>query len=56
MQAALAAARALGAKVHFGEREPAIGAGGCYVRPAIVEMKAQAGPDAATRPSRRSST
>ena len=43
MQAALTAARALGAKVHFGTREPAIGAG-IYVRPSIVEMKEQAGP------------
>ncbi len=43
MQAALAAARSIGAKVHFGEREPGVGAG-VYVRPAIVEMKEQAGP------------
>ena len=43
MQAALAAARSAGAKVHFGEREPGVGAG-VYVRPAIVEMKEQAGP------------
>ena len=39
----MAASRELGAKVHFGERENAV-AGGCYVRPAIVEMKQQAGP------------
>jgi len=43
MQAALSAARALAATVHFGEREPGAGAG-VYVRPAIVEMKEQAGP------------
>jgi aldehyde dehydrogenase (NAD+) len=43
MQEALAAARAVGGKVHFGERETAPGAG-VYVRPAIVEMPEQAGP------------
>jgi aldehyde dehydrogenase (NAD+) len=43
MQAALAASRELGAAVHFGQRENGI-TGGVYVRPAIVEMKQQAGP------------
>ena len=43
MQAALGAARSIGATVHFGEREPGVGSG-CYVRPAIVEMREQAGP------------
>jgi aldehyde dehydrogenase (NAD+) len=43
MQAALAEARSLGAKVHFGTREPGPGAGH-YARPAIVEMAVQAGP------------
>ncbi|GMV45736.1 MAG: putative aldehyde dehydrogenase [Pseudomonadota bacterium] len=43
MQAALDAARALGARVHFGARV-ATDQGGCYVRPAIVEMPAQTGP------------
>ncbi len=43
MQAALEAARSLGAKVHFGSRE-AGPAAAHYVRPAVVEMKEQAGP------------
>ena len=43
MQAALSQARALGATVHFGEREAGVGAGH-YVRPAIVELGTQAGP------------
>lgn len=43
MQAALAAARALGAAVHFGERLPEL-APAWYVRPALVEMPRQAGP------------
>ena len=43
MQSALDAARSAGAKVHFGEREAGVGAG-VYVRPALVEMKEQAGP------------
>jgi aldehyde dehydrogenase (NAD+) len=43
MQAALAEARSLGAKVHFGTHEPGPGAGH-YARPAIVEMAEQAGP------------
>jgi aldehyde dehydrogenase (NAD+) len=43
MQAALQAAKAAGATVHFGERVAGVD-GGCYVRPALVEMKAQAGP------------
>jgi len=43
MQAALGAARSLGATVHFGTREPGV-AGGCYVRPAIALMREQAGP------------
>jgi aldehyde dehydrogenase (NAD+) len=42
MQAALAAARAEGARIHGGERVVVAGfEGGCYVRPAIVEMPAQ---------------
>jgi aldehyde dehydrogenase (NAD+) len=44
MQASLAKARALGATVHFGERVPQKGETSYYVRPAIVEMKTQAGP------------
>ena len=44
MQAALAASRALGATVHFGDAVDMGGAGARYVRPAIVEMTAQAGP------------
>ncbi|NKE65670.1 aldehyde dehydrogenase family protein [Ramlibacter sp. RBP-2] len=43
MQAALAAARALGATVHFGERLAGL-APAWYVRPALVEMPRQAGP------------
>jgi aldehyde dehydrogenase (NAD+) len=43
MQAALADARALGAEVHYGKREPGAGAGH-YVRPAIVEFAEQTGP------------
>jgi aldehyde dehydrogenase (NAD+) len=43
MQAALEAARAAGATVHFGGRVNPDG-GGCYVRPALVEMRAQSGP------------
>jgi len=43
MQAALQAARAAGATVHFGERLESEH-GGVYVRPALVEMPAQAGP------------
>jgi aldehyde dehydrogenase (NAD+) len=43
MQAALQAAQAAGGTVHFGERlDPEHG--GVYVRPALVEMPAQAGP------------
>jgi aldehyde dehydrogenase (NAD+) len=42
MQAALAAARADGGKVHHGERVAVAGAeGGFYARPAVVEMPAQ---------------
>ena len=43
MQAALASAQALGATVHFGQREGNAGSGQ-YVRPALVEMPTQAGP------------
>ncbi|MFN3473291.1 MAG: aldehyde dehydrogenase family protein [Blastomonas sp.] len=43
MQAALADARALGARVHGGERIDGPGEG-VYVRPAVVEMPAQTGP------------
>ena len=43
MQAALQAARAAGGTVHFGDRASVAG-GGCYVRPALVEMPSQAGP------------
>jgi aldehyde dehydrogenase (NAD+) len=43
MQAALAGARELGAKVHFGTRVSGPGSA-CYVRPAIVEMARQEGP------------
>ncbi|HEY0885703.1 MAG TPA: aldehyde dehydrogenase family protein [Ramlibacter sp.] len=43
MQAALEAARAAGGTVHFGDRVNSED-GGCYVRPALVEMPAQAGP------------
>ena len=43
MQAALKAARAAGGTVHFGDRVNQDG-GGYYVRPALVEMPAQAGP------------
>jgi aldehyde dehydrogenase (NAD+) len=42
MQAALAAARADGARIHGGERVAVPGCeGGCYVRPALAEMPAQ---------------
>ena len=41
MQAALAAARAAGGRVHGGERVDVNGAGSFYVRPALVEMDAQ---------------
>ena len=44
MQAALDAARALGATVHHGDRVDVGGAAAWYVRPALVEMPAQAGP------------
>ncbi|RYF23759.1 MAG: aldehyde dehydrogenase family protein [Comamonadaceae bacterium] len=45
MQAALQEARALGATVHGGERVPGIGGDGAfYVRPALVELPAHAGP------------
>jgi aldehyde dehydrogenase (NAD+) len=44
MQVALAASRALGATVHFGDAVDLGGPGAHYVRPAIVEMAAQAGP------------
>ncbi len=43
MAAALAEAAALGGTVHGGE-PVAVGAGGHYVRPALVELPAQAGP------------
>ena len=43
MQTALQVAKAGGATVHFGERA-AVGTGGCFVRPALVEMPAQTGP------------
>jgi aldehyde dehydrogenase (NAD+) len=43
MQVALAEAKAIGAKVHFGNREGGV-RGGHYARPAIVEMREQAGP------------
>jgi aldehyde dehydrogenase (NAD+) len=43
MQAALAAAKAAGGTVHFGGRVD-VDNGGCYVRPALVEMPAQTGP------------
>jgi len=42
MQRALAEAREMGGTVHGGERVD--GLGGCYVRPALVEMPLQAGP------------
>ena len=44
MQMALAAARAGGATVHGGERVDVNGPGSFYVRPALVEAPAQAGP------------
>jgi len=44
MQRALAEARDLGGKVHGGERIDTGPAGGCYVRPALVEMPAHGGP------------
>ena len=43
MDGALAQARALGGTVHGGERVDVAG-GGCYVRPALVELATQAGP------------
>ncbi|PTM39216.1 aldehyde dehydrogenase family protein [Bosea sp. 124] len=43
MQAALAEAKAAGGTVHGGEQVK-VGAGGFYVRPAIVEMPSQTGP------------
>jgi aldehyde dehydrogenase (NAD+) len=43
MQAALSAAQAAGGTVHFGQLEDRLAAGH-YVRPAIVELAAQAGP------------
>jgi aldehyde dehydrogenase (NAD+) len=43
MQAALQAAKKAGATVHFGERVAGVD-GGSYVRPALVEMREQAGP------------
>jgi aldehyde dehydrogenase (NAD+) len=42
--AALARAREMGATVHFGAREESGAPDAYYVRPAIVEMQAQAGP------------
>ena len=44
MQRALAAARAMGAKVHGGERVDVNGPASFYVRPALVEAPAQSGP------------
>jgi len=44
MQAALAQARQLGARVHFGERVAIGGDQAWYARPALVEMAQQAGP------------
>src|SRR5450830_1486124 len=45
MQQALQQARALGAKVHGGERVlTEAGEAACYARPALVEMPAQSGP------------
>ena len=44
MQGALEAARAMGARVHGGERVDVNGANAFYVRPALVEASAQAGP------------
>ena len=43
MQAALAAAKAAGGKIHFGQRDDSQSAGH-YVRPAIVELPGQTGP------------
>ncbi|HUQ08038.1 MAG TPA: aldehyde dehydrogenase family protein, partial [Kofleriaceae bacterium] len=43
MASALAEARALGGTVHGGDTVP-VGAGGTYVRPALVELPAQSGP------------
>jgi aldehyde dehydrogenase (NAD+) len=43
MASALAEARALGGTVHGGE-PVTVGTGGTYVRPALVELPAQAGP------------
>jgi aldehyde dehydrogenase (NAD+) len=43
MQKALSEARAAGGKVHGGDKVE-VGAGGCYVRPALVEMPEQTGP------------
>jgi aldehyde dehydrogenase (NAD+) len=44
MQQALEQARQVGAQVHFGQRQAVGGAGGYYVRPALVEMATQQGP------------
>jgi aldehyde dehydrogenase (NAD+) len=44
MQGALAAARAMGATVHGGERVEVNGPGSFYARPALVEAPAQTGP------------
>lgn len=44
MSHALVQARALGAKVHFGERVVIDNLDGFYVRPALVEMQEQTGP------------
>ena len=44
MQVALANARELGGKVHFGQRERADEDAAHYVRPAIVELTEQSGP------------
>ncbi len=44
MQNALDAARAMGARVHGGERVDVNGANAFYVRPALVEAPAQTGP------------
>lgn len=43
MQSALGEAKKLGATVHFGDKQPGEGSAH-YVRPAIVELKEQAGP------------
>ena len=44
MQGALEAARAMGARVHGGERVDINGANAFYVRPALVEASSQTGP------------